>query len=297
MVSSDARRAVVFGLPMDVALALFGVWIIWGTTYAAASYALTELPPLMMTGARFFCAGILMLVFLKLRHEPMPSRVEMRNSMLLGALLIGATGTTVISQQYIHSSFAAIMGALTPMTMALMSAPFIGLPRRGEWLGILIGLIGLLLLIRDPNLSAQPFGLFMRIISMFMWCGGSVISSRVQMPKSAPMTNALQMFFGGGVVLLMAFVKGESIPTHVSLGPALAWLYLLFIGGIIGYGSFLYVMRKCRPALATSYAYVNPIVALVVGAVFLGDQISPIGFVAIPLVLLSVVFMLRAKER
>lgn len=281
-----------------IILALIVVYIIWGSTYLGIRFALISFPPITMIGVRFIAAGLILLVVLRARAEALPTRKEWLHSALAGLLMLGGgTGFTALAQQYIPSSLSATVVTVAPLTAAVM-AGFLGIwPRRAEWLGILIGFAGAFLLTFDPSAQANPIGVILQMTGSLSWTFGSILSAnKLSLPKGG-MASAAQMLAGGVLVTGIGLASGESITKPIVPLAVAAWLYLAIFGSVAAYSAYLFLLKNTRPALATSYAYVNPIVALGLGALLGGETISPARLAAMSVILVGVAFLTRAKVK
>ena len=277
---------------------LLGVWVVWGAMYLFTRIALTGLPPYFLVAARFLTAGSLLLFIAKIRGESMPSLAQVRNAAIVGALLIGfGTSSTVFAQRWNTSGLASIIAATGSIWIALFSG-FIGRwPKRLEWLGIGIGCVGVLVLSLGGLSAATltPPGLFVGLFGTLCWSAGSVISQRLNLPDGI-MRVACQMLAGGIVVSVISTIIHEPVSLSVS---GRVWLAvgMLVAGAICGYGSYMYLLGLRQVSLATSYAYVNPVVAILLGAVILHERVDPVELIGIAIILAGVVAVWLGNTR
>jgi len=293
----DAATQPSPGTPSSkILLALLAVYTIWGSTYLGIRFALESFPPLLMIGARFIVAGLILLVIVRARGEAMPTRKEWLHSAFAGLLMLGGgTGFTALAEQFIPSSLSATIVTVSPIMAAVIAGIFGMWPRRAEWLGILIGFAGAFLLTFDPSAQANPAGIALQLTGSIFWTLGSILSARkLTLPKGG-MTSAAQMLAGGVLVLLIGFARGEAITKEIVPVAVAAWVYLVIFGSIVAYSAYVFLLKHTRPALATSYAYVNPIVAVGLGAVLGGEAISPARVAAMAVILVGVAFLTRAR--
>ena len=288
---------------LPILLPLLGVWIVWGAMYLITRIALTGLPPYFLVAVRFLTAGSLLLLIAKARGEPWPTRVQLRNSALIGVCLIGfGTSSTVFAQHWNTSGLASIIAATGSIWIALFSG-FIGpstalrRPKRLEWLGIAIGCVGVLVLSYGGLSSATLAvpGLLIGLFGTLCWSVGSVATQRLSLPDGISRI-ACQMLAGGITVAIISIVSREQVSLAVQPQVALA-VGLLVIGAIAGYGSYTYLLGLRKISLATSYAYVNPVVAILLGAVILHERVEPIELIGIAIILAGVVAVWLGSTR
>ncbi|MBX3066882.1 MAG: drug/metabolite exporter YedA [Anaerolineae bacterium] len=295
--SESKSESGVQGLPVDVLLALLATYFVWGTTYLAAHFALESFPAFLITGVRFLTAGSLLFVFLRWRGMAIPTRLEARNAAIIGVfLLAGGMGLTTFSMNYLASGLVAINVASIPIWSALFAGLRGQWPRRGEWIGIALGFLGVGLLGVDALANTNVIGILLAQAGAILWSFGSVWSRDKQLPKGM-MGFAVEMLAGGSALLLIGLLRGEWITKPILLESVLGWLYLVFFGSLVAFSSYMYLLRKVQPALATSYAYVNPVIALIVGALFASEQINAASVLAMVLILAGLAIMTTAARR
>ncbi len=267
------------------------MYLIWGSTYLAIRIAVAELPPFLMSGTRFIIAGGLLFLFLLLRGKKIPPMRQWVHAGLIGVLMLGG-GVSVVaySEQFVESGLAAIMITAVPIWAAIFSGFFGRWPRRLEWVGVVIGLIGVILLNLEGGLRSQPLGAIAILIAAGNWALGSVLTQhkRVDMP-SGGMGFAVEMLAGGVVITLIALlVLGERWPESASPNAIGAWLYLAIFGSLIAFSAYMYLINTVRIVVATSYAYVNPIIAVLLGIWLAEESISILGISAMVVILVGV---------
>ncbi|ONG15815.1 EamA family transporter [Escherichia coli] len=241
--------------------ALFALYIIWGSTYFVIRIGVESWPPLMMAGVRFLAAGILLLAFLLLRGHKLPPLRPLLNAALIGLLLL-AVGN--------------------------------GMVRKLEWVGIAIGLAGIIMLNSGGNLSGNPWGAILILIGSISWAFGSVYGSRITLPVGM-MAGAIEMLAAGVVLMIASMIAGEKLTALPSLSGFLAVGYLALFGSIIAINAYMYLIRNVSPALATSYAYVNPVVAVLLGTGLGGETLSKIEWLALGVIVFAVVLVTLGK--
>lgn len=258
---------------LAVVMALLALYVIWGSTYYAMRVALETMPPFLMAGPRFLLAGLGMYAFLRARGAPAPTRAQWIGATKIGLLLLTAgNGAVAIAEQSVSSSVAAIVVATMPIWAAVF-ARFAGAKPNGrEWIGLLLGFAGVVLLNLGGGLHLDGRGLVL-IVAPLAWAAGSVWSRKVPMPVG-PMATATQMIAGGVSMLLLAAVTGERLAHAPSMRSLGAMLYLAVFGSIVAFTAYNWLLRNVRPTLATSYAYVNPLVAVAIGWALAGESIT-----------------------
>lgn len=280
-----------------VVLCLLILYLVWGSTYLAITFALQSYPPFGMAAARFLTAGGLLYGFLRWRGVPAPTRRQWMNAAFSGLLLLGmGNGLVVFAQQTVASGLAAIAVATMPLFAALFAGLYGFWPRRLEWLGLVIGFSGVIGLNLGGGMSGSLAGTIALIIAPAAWAFGSVWSRRQDMPPGV-MNTAAQMIGGGAVLLVAAFATGERLPTTPSLASTLALAYLVVMGSLVAFSAYLYLLANVRPALATSYAYVNPPVAVTLGVVFASETVRLVDIGSMAVILAGVAMITMAQAR
>lgn len=279
-------------------LSLAVVYLVWGSTYLVLRWGLEGFPAFVMNGIRLVIAGGLLYPIARRRGRSHPTGREWRHSALVGAVLfIGGLGlVTVAEDNGVGSGLAASAVAVMPLWAALWSGLFGRWPNRLEWLGLVVGFSGVLLLSREGDFQSSGLGTLLMILSPFLWAFGSVVSSRLRMPQGL-MASAAQMLTGGTALIVVGLARGERIEEMPGLGPWLALAYLTIFGSLFAYTAYAYLLAHTRPAVATSYAYVNPVVAVALG-VTLGDEVIGVwAIVGLPIILLGVALVGLAQRR
>lgn len=280
-----------------VPLALLALYVIWGSTYLAIRIALTSYPPFLMAGLRFVCAGVALYAFLRWRGMAAPTRAQWLNAAATGALLLGlGNGLVCYAEQSVTSGLTAVAVAAMPLFAALFGGLYGQWPKRMEWLGLGVGFAGVILLNFGGGMAAAPLGAAALVVAAAAWAFGSVWSRRRDMPPAA-MNTAAQMLAGGAILLAGALLAGERLPAAPTTSATLAVVYLGVFGSIVAFSAYLYLLNTVRPALATSYAYVNPPVAVLFGAVLAGEAVHALDLVAMAVILGGVALIALARER
>lgn len=279
-----------------VILALAAVYIIWGSTYLAIKFALEGgFTPFWLGGIRFLIAGGVMFAVLRLRGEPMPTRAQWRNAGTMGILLlVFGNGFVNYAEQSVSSGLAAVAVASAPIWIALFARMKGDRPTRLEWVGVMIGFVGVIWLNAGSSLRASPAGLIALLIAPLAWSYGSIWSRGRDLP-SPFMTSAVQMLCAGVVMSIIASVRGEHLQAPVTGHAIAAVAYLIVMGSLIGFSAYVWLLHHVRPALAGSYAYVNPVIAVVLGALLANERFSAKDLIPMAIIVLAVLAMTIGK--
>jgi drug/metabolite transporter (DMT)-like permease len=277
-----------------VAVALLALYVIWGSTYFAIRVALEGIPPLLMAGSRFIVAGGLLYLAGRATNER-PSLAAWRAGAIVGVLLCTANALVTLAEAYVSSNVAAVVVASVPLWSVLVARLGGDRPRRAEVLGLAVGLAGVALLQAGGELRARPLGAALLVLSTWCWAAGSMWSRKLPMPRGL-LAPGTEMLVGGALVLATALLRGERLAALPGGRPAWAWIYLMLFGSLTGYAAYNFLLRRVRPALATSYAYVNPAVAVALGA-SAGEAIGPRTLGALALILAGVAVMSAGRAR
>ncbi len=281
-----------------VALALAAVFLIWGSTYLAIRFALEGgFPPFLLGGIRFLIAGGLVFAFLRLRGVAPPTRAQWRNAAVMGVLLLVlGNGMVNFAEKTVSSGMAAVAVASAPLWMGVFAALRGQRPSRIEWIGLAIGFVGVVWLNAGSSLDASSAGMLALLVATIAWSFGSIWSRGRDLP-SPFMASAAQMLCGGAAMLVLGLATGErfdAMPTPAGLA---AFAYLVVAGSIIGFSAYIWLLHHVRPALAGSYAYVNPAIAVALGAWLAGERFGRHELLAMGVILLGVVAITVAKAR
>lgn len=280
-----------------IPLALFALYVIWGSTYLAIRFALASYPPFLLAGVRFLGAGTLLFGFLRVRGMAAPTARQWRNAAFTGVLLLGfGNGLVCFAEERVSSGIAAVAVASMPLFAALFAGLYGQWATRRETVGLLIGFAGVVVLNLGSGLSGSRLGALALLTAAMCWAFGSVWSRRQDMPPG-PMNTAAQMLCASAALLAVGFGGGERLPAHPTLHATLALIYLAVFGSIVAFSAYLYVLRHARPALATSYAYVNPPVAVLFGVLLAGEHVGPFDLAGMAVILLGVGVITLAKRR
>src|SRR6266700_7762514 len=280
-----------------IILSLISLYTIWGGTYLAMRIALQGFPPFILAGVRQLTAGIILYLFLRLRKHAPPTRKQWLTAIVVGGLLlVVGNGGVVYAEQWVSSGLAALALGAIPLWAALFSGLFGRWPRPIEWCGLAIGFAGLVLLNLENGLHANPLGAIVLLIAPMSWGLGSILSQHLPSPKGL-MASASQMLAGGVMLFIVGFGFGERMTSIPGPRPLAAMAYLIIGGSLVAFSAFGYLLRHVRPPLATSYAYVNPLVAVGLGVALAGEQITMIGLLAMLTILSGVGLVSLGREQ
>ena len=261
--------------PLPLIAAFFALYVIWGSTYLVIRIGVESWPPLLLAGIRFVIAGTLMYAFLRWRGAPAPTWAQWKAAGMIGVLLLacGNGAVSVAEHTGVASGVAALAVATVPLFTLLCGYFWGARNTRLEWAGIVLGLIGIAMLNLGSNLQSSPLGAMLLIFAAASWAFGSVWSKHLPLPQGA-MASAVEMLVGGVALLIGSALSGEHLEAMPPIEGWAALAYLTFFGSIIAFNAYMYLLKNVRPAAATSYAYVNPAVAVLLGIVFVGETIG-----------------------
>jgi drug/metabolite transporter (DMT)-like permease len=284
-----------------VLLAFFAIYVLWGTTFLAIRVAVQEVPPLFAAGIRFFIAGVLLYGFMRFRGQPAPTRAQWRSLTLIGLLMFVAEyGPLFWAEKYVPSGIASVLEATLPV-ITLVIETLVFRQQRFHWgllVSTLLGFCGvgaLLLHGGEQNFGVLPCVAI--LAGATAWALGSVLNRSLDLPESKPLTAGAGMMLGGGVLLALSASFGELRPwPHVSLRAALALLYLIVCGSLLGFTAFVWLLARMPATRVASHAYVNPVVAVALGYFVAGEVVTMRTLIGTALVLASVVLILRKEK-
>ena len=281
-----------------VALALAAVFLIWGSTYLAIRFALEGgFPPFLLGGIRFLLAGGLVFAFLRLRGVAAPTRAQWGNAAVMGVLLLVlGNGMVNFAEKSVSSGMAAVAVASAPLWMGVFAAMRGQRPSGIDGVGLAIGFVGVVWLNAGSSLNASRAGMLALLVATIAWSFGSIWSRGRDLP-SPFMASAAQMLCGGAAMLVLGLAIGERFDGLPSAHGLAAFAYLVVFGSIIGFSAYIWLLHHVRPALAGSYAYVNPAIAVALGAWLAGERFGRHELLAMGVILLGVVAITVAKAR
>ena len=279
-------------------LAVGAVWLLWGSTFAAMRFAVATMPPFVMASCRFLLAGAILYAICLLRGKAKPSRGDLvRAAVTGGTLLLIGNGTTAWTVQYLPTGINSLLLSLSPVWMAIIAFAWGGeRPTRLAVVGMLLGFAGLALLLQPKATSAfAVWPAVIAVLASVSWAFGSVYQRRAPKSGSLVLATALQMLFGGALLAGEAAVFGQwrAVDVHAVTAASLGgFAWLLVFGSLIAYSAYLYTMQSASTALASTYAYVNPIVAVILGMLLFHERFSPLEALASAIILAGVALMM-----
>lgn len=290
---------------LSIWAAMLAVYIVWGSTYLAIRFAIETLPPFLMASTRFLIAGAILYAFRRLRGDAAPQRVEWRSAAIVGVLLlVGGNGGVVWAEQFVESGVAALLVGSVPLWMVLLDALRPGQAylarrsahKRSRWLttaGVVFGFLGIGLLVSPTSLSGlageiDPLGALVLTMGAFSWAAGSLYSRGARLPASPLLGTGMEMLVGGAGLLLLGTLSGEwgrvdlgavSARSLLSLG------YLIIFGSLVGFAAYTWLLRVAPTALVSTYAYVNPLVAILLGNLLAQEPLTARVLIATAIIL------------
>ena len=280
-----------------IALALTSVYVLWGSTYLGIRYALEGYPPFLLGAIRMTLAGALMYGFLRWRGVPAPTRSQWKQLWWLSIFMVLlSNGLVNVAEQEVSSGMAAVAVASMPLWAALFAFLRGERPRRNEWLGLAVGFVGVLWLNAGTDLAATPTGMIALLIAPVAWAWGSIWSRGRELPMPF-MSAAGQMLTGGVWMFAAAVATGERMTELPPLSATLAVGYLITFGSIIGFTAYIWLLHHVRPALATSYAYVNPPIAVLFGVLLASETFTRHELAAMGVILAGVAIITLSRTK
>lgn len=290
----------------QIIAAFASIYLVWGSTYLAIRYAVETIPPFIMGGARFLVSGALLYALARYRGAPKPTRLHWRNAVIAGAfLLLGGNGAVVWAEQYVPSGLTALLVSILPFWLVIIE--WARPPRRrpsGLVLGgLVLGFIGIIVLIGPGNIGGNGdiplLGALVLILGSLSWAIGSFWSRDAKLPESGLLTTGMEMLGGGALLMIVGVVSGELADFdiyRISKESAIGLVYLITFGSLIGFTSYIWLLDKVSPARLGTYAYVNPIVAVLLGWAIAGESLTVRTGVAAAIVICAVALITSARS-
>ncbi len=281
-----ARSSVLSPL---ILACLAATWFIWGSTYLGIKFALVSFPPFFQMGTRFLVAGILLLVWARWRGQKMPTLVQWRNALIVGAMMLGGgMGGAAYAEQTVASGLVVAFAAITPAVITIASLPFGIRPSRLEVLGICIGMIGVFVLIRGAGFASSPAGLIAMTIATIGWSTGSVLSQNLFRLAPGSAGFAVQMICGGIFLLGLSLLARESFHWPPQPLASAAWIYLVVFGSLLAFSAYMILLSTTSMTLASSYCFVNPVIGMLLGIWLGGETATNHEWIAVAIIVIGV---------
>jgi len=280
----------------QIVAAFASIYIIWGSTYLAIRYAIETIPPFIMGGTRFLVSGALLYTWSRYRGAPRPTRLHWRNAIIAGGfLLLGGNGAVVWAEQFVPSGLTALLVSILPFWLVIIE--WVRPPRRRP------SGAGIIVLVGPGNVGGdgdvRVLGALVLILGSLSWAIGSFWSRDAQLPDSGLLTTGMEMLGGGALLVIVGVLSGELSHfdvRHVSRASTLGLVYLITFGSLLGFTSYIWLLDKVSPARLGTYAYVNPIVAVLLGWAIAGEALSIRTGVAAAIVICAVALITSARR-
>ncbi|HET9737396.1 MAG TPA: EamA family transporter [Solirubrobacteraceae bacterium] len=281
--------------------ALWIVYLIWGSTYLAIRVMVETVPPLLGSGVRFTLAGAVMIGVLSLRRSVRPTRAQLLSALLVGLLLPGANAVVTVAEQEVPSSVAALLIASVPLWVILMRRGSGERVSRAGIGAVLVGFAGVALLVRPGEQSgdATVLGLAAVVFAAVMWASGSFASPRLKLPRDGLVSTGWQMLLGGLVIVAVGLALGEASevdPQAFSTRSVLALVYLIVFGSWVAFTAYAWLLQNAPISKVSTYAYVNPVVAIVLGFLILDEVVTPITVIGAAIIIVAVALVVRIEN-
>ena len=302
--------------PASIWVGMVVIYIVWGSTYLGMHFAIQTMPPFLMAAARFLISGAILYIWRRLSGDPAPSRLHWRSAVIIGLfLLVGGNGGVVWAEQTIPSGIAALLVGSTPLWMVLIDEvlrrvapqhrPDQARPSWISMIGILIGFVGIAVLISPTEFTGlgdhvDLVGGLVVLLAALFWSAGSLYSRTAVLPKSTLMGPAIEMLVGGTGLLVLGTISGEWPRVHLAAISTESWLglaYLILFGSLVGYATYTWLMRSAPTTLVSTYAYVNPMVAILIGNLLAQEPLTPRVLLAAAIILGSVALITVTQRK
>lgn len=287
-------------------IALLALYIVWGSTYLAIRFAVETIPPFFHAGVRFLVSGIILLAWQRAAGQPMPTRKQWISLAIIGnLLLLGGNGLVAWAEQTIPSGIAALMIGSIPMFLVIMEAFRPGGAKPHGWtiLGLAVGFVGIFILISPSELiggmTLDTLGIVALILACVFWSFGSIYSKHADLPQSSLVSTGGEMLTGSIGLFIVSLVSGELTrwdPSGVTSRSVTGLVYLIFVGSLVGFVSYGWLLQNAPISLVATYAYVNPIVAVLLGNWLAAEPLEPRIWIAAGIIVGSVMFINRSRS-
>ena len=292
--------------PFLIALAMACVYLFWGGTYLGMKIAIETMPPFLMAGVRFLIAGNALYIVRRLMGDARPALRQWRDAGIVGGLLLlGGNGLVAWAEQTVPSSIASLMVATAPLWMAAIGGlTGMSRPGLGGWIGLVVGFSGIAILVLgskgSPSGELNPMGIVALLCASVFWASGSLYSRRASQPGSPLLWTGMQMILGGALLLTLSLLMGDLKrfdPALLSARSFAALVYLMIGGSIIGYTAYIWLLKNAETTLVSTYAFVNPVVAVLLGWLVAGEQIGGNALAAAAVIIAAVVIITLARPK
>ena len=265
-IATPAHAEPAPAMPPLLILCLAATWLVWGSTYLAIKYALVSFPPFFQMGTRFLFAGVVLMAWMRWRGAAWPNRTQWRNALIVGTLMLGGgMGGTAVAEVSVGSGLVVAFIAVVPLMIAGLNLLWGVVPSRLEAAGIAVGLAGVLMLTQGAGFQASPMGLAAIATACVTWSVGSVLSQRTLPLAGGAMGFASEMVCGGLVLLGLSALAGERPAWPPQPLAVAAWFYLVVFGSLIAFNAYMVLLARASAGLASSYTFVNPVIAMLLG--------------------------------
>lgn len=266
---------------LQLLLGFLVIYIVWGSTYLGIRVGIATIPPFLMAGTRFLIAGGSLYAWSRLRGAAKPDLEQWKNAGIIGALLLMVgNGAVSWAEQRVDSGMTSLLVATVPLWLVLAEVVKGKRPAMLQWVGVAMGLVGVGLLVKPSSnaavASVDPYGAAVLMLGSLSWTIGSLFSRTARLAKPASMASGMQMICGGVLMMTISVITGELAsfePERITTASILAWAYLIVFGSIIGFSTYMWLLTVASPAAVGTYAYVNPVVAVLLGVLVAGETL------------------------
>ncbi len=292
---------------VKVWIALLALYIVWGSTYLGIRFAVETIPPFLHAFVRFLVSGLILVAWRRMAGDPWPTPRQWRDAGIVGLfLLVGGNGLVSVAELTVPSGIAALVVGSTPLWLTTLEAlrPGGAKPNLLVILGILVGFIGIFILVGPSDLAnmqmaVEPVGVTLLLMATFLWASGSIFSKTADLPPSSLMNTGIQMLVGSLGLLIASLLAGEwggFDPAQVSSTSLWGLIYLIFFGSLVGFTSYIWLLKNAPISLVATYAYVNPIVAVILGSLLAAEDLTPRIGIAAAIIIGSVVLINVSRQ-
>ncbi|TCI94866.1 EamA family transporter [Tenacibaculum sp. M341] len=287
-----------------IIISFFSIYVIWGSTYLLNKIAVTEIPPLLISSIRFGIAGILIMIIAKLLNHPLKiTKKQLLNTTIAGFLfLVYGNGVFVWALKFVDSGFAALLASTQPLFVLFLLRLIDGKKmQRKSIIGVLLGMVGMYLLVSQEQIATSDgmiIGIFMILTCVLSWSYGSVFVSKADLPKNFFVSTGYQMIIASLMLFFCSFIFKEDTTAILNISPKvqLVMVALIFFGSIVAFTAFNYLLKNVSPEKVTTSAYVNPVIALLLGWAILDEKLTNQSILASAILLAGVYFITSRKR-